>query len=420
MKVGIIGSGIGGLAAAHFLQRQGCQVTLFEKLDRVGMDAHRLTFEMNGQNYIGDVPSRMFNELQWPELLSLYNEIGVEHRAVDPTQSFSRIGQPTYLTLDVANRPQLGLNLLTDRRLRKIASDAKRFQKQGAQDLIDGEIDECSFAEYLDTNKYSFEFVREFLFPTLSSTVLTCSHKALDNFPARIILAALKRLFDSPKLLRTQHGTADVVQRLTKNVARISTNTTIVSFTQVGDQTSVKHTGGTEFFDHLIVAVQANHVANLFDSISQRELRVLDGFQYENVEVVIHTDETLMPTDRKHWSTFNMVLPGPENRDEAMCNVWMNRFHDEWQLDTPVFQTIKPVVDPAPPTVLQSASLQRAVVSNQTPELWSQLAELHEEPSRRIWFAGSYAVEGLPLLETGVRSAKQIAQRIQRTAPQCQ
>ena len=115
-----------------------------------------------------------------------------------------------------------------------------------------------------------------------------------------------------------------------------------------------------------------------------------------------------------------MVLPGPENRDEAMCNVWMNRFHDEWQLDTPVFQTIKPVVHPAPPTVLQSASLQRAVVSNQTPELWSQLAELHEEPSRRIWFAGSYAVEGLPLLETGVRSAKQIAQRIQRTAPQCQ
>ena len=147
---------------------------------------------------------------------------------------------------------------------------------------------------------------------------------------------------------------------------------------------------------------------------------MLGGFQYENVEVVIHTDESLMPTDRKRWATFNMVLPGPENRDEATCNVWMNRFHDEWQLDTPVFQTIKPVVDPAPPTVLQSASLQRAVVSNQTPELWSQLAELHEEPSRRIWFAGSYAVEGLPLLETGVRSAKQIAQRIQRTAPQCQ
>ena len=416
MKVGIVGSGIGGLAAAHFLNREGCEITLFEKLDRIGMDAHRLSIEMDGQQYFGDVPSRMFNRLQWPELLSLYEEIGVEYRAVDPTQSFSRIGNPTYLTLDVANRPQLGLSLLTDKRLRKIASDTKRFREQGARDLRSNELDN-SFADYLNANNYSVEFVREFLFPTLSSTVLTCSYETLEKFPAKLVLAALSRLFESPELLRTKNGTADVVHRLTKGIAKVLTGTEVKSFAQVDEKVLVKHSKGTEQFDHLIVAVQANHVAKVFDSISERESAVLGGFRYENVDVVVHTDEKLAPPDRKGWGTFNMVLL---DHGAAMCTVWMNRFHDEWGLASPVFQTINPLIAPSPSTVLASTSLQRAVVSSETFELWHQLSEMHEEPGRRIWLAGSYAVKGLPLLETGVRSAKQIAHQILATAPQCQ
>ena len=349
MKVAVVGSGIGGLAAAHFLNREGCEVTLLEKLDRVGMDAHRLSFEMDGQQYFGDVPSRMFNPLQWPELFSLYEEIGVEYRAVDPTQSFSKIGQPTYLTLDIANRPKLGLNLLTDGRLRKIAADTKRLREEGTRDLSSDAIEECSFVDYLNANNYSLEFVREFLFPTLSSTVLTCSYETLEKFPAKTVLAALNRLFDSPELLRTKHGTADVVKRLTKGIANVLTSTEVESFAQTDEGVLVKHSGGTEKFDHLIVAVQANHVAKLYDSINEHESAVLGGFQYENVDVVVHTDEKLMSPDRKRWGTFNMVLSG---HDAAMCNVWMNRFHDDWGLDSPLFQTIKPLVEPAPSTVL--------------------------------------------------------------------
>ena len=412
MKVGIIGSGIGGLAAAYFLNQQGQQVTLLEKLPDIGMDAHRISLDLEGQQIEGDVPSRMFNELQWPELCSLYKEIGVESVPVDPTQSFSRVDQSVYLKLDIANRPRLALNMLKDRRLRAIATDIERLQKQGTGDLMNDHLRELSLGEYLRNNNYSFEFVQEFLYPTLSSTVFTCSYQALDNYPSAIALATLKRLFDSPKLLRTKFGTSDVVQRLTKGIKEIRTSTKVESFTEQGEEVFVRHSYGTERFDHLIVATQANHIEGMYDAISEVERLTLQGFQNENVDVIVHTDRALLPKAKKHWSTFNMILAKPDEPAAAMCSVWMNRFHDGWNLQSPVFQTINPLVQPQKESVLARISLQRPVVSQHTYQLWEQLAQIQNAPGRRIWFAGSYASEGLPLLETGVRSAKQIALRI--------
>lgn len=250
------------------------------------------------------------------------------------------------------------------------------------------------------------------MYPTLSSTVFTCSYQALDNYPSAIALATLKRLFDSPKLLRTKFGTSDVVQRLTKGIKEIRTSTKVESFTEQGEEVFVRHSYGTERFDHLIVATQANHIEGMYDAISEVERLTLQGFQYENVDVIVHTDRALLPKAKKHWSTFNMILAKPDEPAAAMCSVWMNRFHDGWNLQSPVFQTINPLVQPQKESVLARISLQRPVVSQHTYQLWEQLAQIQNAPGRRIWFAGSYASEGLPLLETGVRSAKQIALRI--------
>ncbi|KAJ1944557.1 hypothetical protein EC988_005957, partial [Linderina pennispora] len=42
-RIAVIGSGLAGLTAAHFLQSSGHTVTLFEKGSTVGMDAGSLT-----------------------------------------------------------------------------------------------------------------------------------------------------------------------------------------------------------------------------------------------------------------------------------------------------------------------------------------------------------------------------------------
>ena len=113
MKIAIVGSGIAGLTTAYRLHQAGQQVAVFEKEIALGMDAHSQLIQAQGQSYRADVPSRMFNRLQWPSLMRLYRELGVTCKPVTPTQSFSWVDGSTYLKLSKANRPwQLAKSIL--------------------------------------------------------------------------------------------------------------------------------------------------------------------------------------------------------------------------------------------------------------------------------------------------------------------
>jgi predicted NAD/FAD-binding protein len=45
------------------------------------------------------------------------------------------------------------------------------------------------------------------------------------------------------------------------------------------------------------------------------------------------------------------------------------------------------------------------------------LHHLHQQPDRRIWFCGSYAAEGVPLLESAVVSSLRVANRLSIQLP---
>ncbi len=78
---------------------------------------------------------------------------------------------------------------------------------------------------------------------------------------------------------------------------------------------------------------------------SSKELAMLNSFTYEDIEVVLHYDEHLMPVRKSDWSTFNFLFES--THESAMCTVWMNRFYPEWTIDKPIFQTITPFAEVA-------------------------------------------------------------------------
>ena len=87
-KIAIIGSGIAGLVAARNSKQQGHHVTLFEKQASPGMGAHGFELQVDGQQIIGDLPSRMFNRELWPSVTRLYDELNIEYEAVSAKQRF--------------------------------------------------------------------------------------------------------------------------------------------------------------------------------------------------------------------------------------------------------------------------------------------------------------------------------------------
>lgn len=414
MRIGIVGSGIAGLCAAYWLNKKGVQVTLFEKLPLLGMDAHRtqISANENGSLEWADVPSRMFNDLQWPNLLSLYKELGISVRPVRPTQSFSERHRPSFLKLSVAHRPWQFLKLAVTAKSRRILSEAKRLQTIGTEAIRSEGLGHVSFEAFLSDHQFSSEFVNEFLLPTLSSTVLTCSYSALRAYPAVLVLSTLKNLADSPSLLRTQNGTQDVVARLTSELSDIRLSTRVTACERIGGDVRVESEGVSEQFDHVVFATQANHVPSLLVDMTEQESTALRSVRYETVSVVVHSDPQLMPPDRRSWSTFNMIHAS--DRESAMCSVWLNEFHDEWNLEQAYFQTINPVATPREETIVSRAKLQRPVVDSLSQQNWERIAELNAQPDRRVWFTGSYAHPGVPLLETGVQASRLVVENLLR------
>ena len=67
---------------------------------------------------------------------------------------------------------------------------------------------------------------------------------------------------------------------------------------------------------------------------------------------------------------------------------------------SPVFQTWNPIVEPDPCLVIGEAEFERPVVNADALKGLRQLSHLHQQPDRRIWFCGSYASHGIPLLES--------------------
>jgi predicted NAD/FAD-binding protein len=175
---------------------------------------------------------------------------------------------------------------------------------------------------------------------------------------------------------------------------------------------TVEWDGGSQRFDHVVVATQANQAATMLDQGFARERSALGRFAYESSVVTVHTDARLAPAQRSRWAPVNLILD--PMGDRPMATIWMNRVQPSLRDASPVFQTWNPIVEPAPASVRASARFERPVVNAASLVGAREVAALHDERGRRLWFCGSYLGPGIPLLESAAVTAANVARAIDR------
>ncbi|KAF9955734.1 hypothetical protein BGZ72_003453 [Mortierella alpina] len=119
-----------------------------------------------------------------------------------------------------------------------------------------------------------------------------------------------------------------------------------------------------------------------------------------------------------------------QSHNSAMATHIMNNTASSLGSTTKFLQTTNPIFQPKPESVISSAWFERAVVNPESMKavdelnqhMDEQMADLLDEDAslkvaNRVWFVGSYAYPGIPLLEGCVVSAVQVMERIVAAEP---
>eukprot|EP00947_MAST-08B_sp_MAST-8B-sp1_P001643 g1643.t1 len=201
--VAIVGTGISGLSAAWLLSRD-YDVTLLEKHDRLGMDAHGIEVEGDdGKPFRLDAPPRAISEEYYFNLMRLYEHAGIEVEKWSWSFSCTVLGRPrAFFRLSDSDPgdeglfaktggfriPDLaGIMRLFSLRTLRVVYDGWRFYRNVCRDFQDRAARSMTMKQYLERGGYSKAFTEGILLP-MFSMVCTCSYAGVENYPAGLLM----------------------------------------------------------------------------------------------------------------------------------------------------------------------------------------------------------------------------------------
>lgn len=420
LNIAVIGGGIAGLVAAWRLAPQH-RVTLFERQAAPGFTASSVAVpgpDAAAPALRVDVPLRVFYPGYYPTLTRLYAELGVATQPVNYATTFSGADGERYfrwrnLRLGGWSWPYVLPQDLAGARVRRIVAGALRFQAQARGALAAGELRGTCIGEWLAALRLPPEFVDGLLLPALA-TIATCTTEDARAYPAEVVAAYAAAGVARQSVRRASDGADAVAARLLAGITRVVCSAG-VSAVQ-GDEHGVwlQRAAGRERFDHVVFATQANQALALLPEATADERAALSAFRYRALEVVMHRDSTLMPARRRDWSPVNARVSAAFERPES--TIWINRVQPALRHAAPLFQTVMPQRQPRESSVIGRARFERPLVDAGSAAAWAALQRLQAQAGRRLWFCGSYAEAGVPLLESAVCSALAVAAALETSA----
>lgn len=409
-RIAVVGSGIAGLSAAWLLSGTN-DVVIYEAEDRLGGHAHTVDVPTGATSTAVDTGFIVYNEGNYPNLVALFEHLGVATQ--DSEMSFSASldgGRLEYSSSAMMAQPS---NILRARFWRMLR-DLTRFYRDAPGLLGRSELQEMTLGEFLDDGHYAQSFIDDHLLP-IGAAIWSASAGQMRDYP----LFAFIRFFESHGLLklagrptwRTVTGGSrsyvDRIAALTSANVRLGCAAKAVARVFDGVMVTDIH-GHTDRFDEIVIATHADQALKLLADPDAVETELLGAFRYTPNLAVLHTDRSLMPRRRRAWSSWNYVA-GATGPEDALCvTYWMNRLQN---LDRrhPLFVTLNPNQAIAPDQVLRSFHYDHPLFDKAALKAQQQLWRLNA--NRNTWFCGSYFGYGFheDALQSGLAVAEALS-----------
>jgi len=344
MKIAVVGSGIAGLSAAYYLSKKH-HVDLFEKEDHFGGHSHTINLTFGLKKVSVDIGFIVFNFKTYPNLIKFFNENKIEIEKSD--MSFSVSVNDTMF--EYCGRGLNGIfsnrsNLVNLKFLRMFFDIIKFYKK--CDDLKDFNK-EITLGDYLEKEKLSKEFINYHLIPMVSAIWSMPPYEA-NQMPLKFFLKffqnhGLFKLKNRPQWYTVKDRSRTYVENILSKISgEHFKNYPIKKIKSKNNGIDLYYGDDSEFFnyDKVILATHADEALSLIENPSENERKILTNFSYKENIAYIHTDETIMPKNKKAWSSWNSSI----NKDDIEKNsitYWLNLLQN-LKCDEDIFLTLNP------------------------------------------------------------------------------
>ncbi|MYM26450.1 FAD-dependent oxidoreductase [Duganella sp. FT135W] len=408
-RIAVIGAGIAGLASAYFLNRRH-DVVLFEAGRYLGGHANTVDIELDGQRCAVDTGFLVYNEKTYPNLIALFDELGVASIASD--MSFG-------VSMDNGALEWAGTNLDTVFAQRhRIASpaflrmlrDILHFNGRAEQALAECESDGATLEQLLAHHRYGNLFRDAYLLP-MAAAIWSSSPQDILRFPAATFLRfclnhALLQVNGRPQWRTVRGGSRHYVEAIAATLPDCRLNTPVTSVRRENGQAIVSHGEQTDVFDAVVFATHAPTTLAILADASDSERAILGAVRYQPNTAWLHTDARLMPQRRKVWSAWNYLSSRQADGQQPVCvSYWLNQLQS-LPFSQPVVVTLNPPAPPEAASVLARFEYEHPIMDQ--PAIDAQRALPQIQGGGGVWYAGAWT--GYGFHEDGLKSALRIAQ----------
>jgi predicted NAD/FAD-binding protein len=414
MRIAVVGAGVAGLGAAWLLSRAH-EVVLYERERRLGGHSCTVDVETDAGPQPVDAGFIVFNERNYPNLVALFNHLGVVTAPSDMSFSVSLDeGRFEYGSSFTGYFAQPG-NIARPVFLR-MTRDILRFNRLAPALLEQCEDLELTIGAFLQRAGFSDSFRDRYLIPMAACIWSTPLGRMLD-YPAQTFVRFFRNhglLSIGPQLAwRTvQGGSRRYVDRLAEPLrARARLGHAVSAVCRTADGVTVRDSSGQwDTFDEIVLACHGDQALSLLADGDPQERALLGCFGYSRNEIWLHGDARLMPRRRAVWSSWNYVAASGERDRPVSVTYWMNRLQP-LAGTRPVLLSVNPTRPPAEDTVHARFSFDHPMYDAAAIRAQRYLHSL--QGRRHTWFCGSYCGHGFheDALSAGLEIAEQLGTR---------
>ncbi len=425
-KVAIIGSGIAGLSVAHSLVGHA-EVSLFESGSYFGGHTHTVDITLptpQGPVTHGiDTGFLVYNERTYPNLIALFAQLDVQTAKSEMSFSVQVPGALDGRTLEWSGTSLSSVfaqrSNLWNPRFLSMLWQMLRFNKlctQLATAPAGRARNEAQLAqplgEFLIANGFNDAFTQWYLLPMLGC-IWSCPTDQMLQFPVSTMVRfcynhGLIQITNRPQWYTVTGGARHYVDKITAQIADKRLNTPVELIQRDDDGVRLITDGRVERFDKVVIATHAPQALGLLRDASQDERRILGAFRTQPNRAVLHTDASVLPSQRSAWAAWNYVRSDKAQESGSVCLHYLINKLQPIPFEQPVIVSLNPSQPIARKDTMGEFTYAHPVFDAQATAAQQQLHTL--QGARDTYFCGAWT--GYGFHEDGLKSGLAVARTL--------